>query len=120
MMQYNEPSSIKVIPTLKRTLTMDIDKYIDVCLLDEYAMGNVHEGFYLDVDSIPEHDRANFLDMLMQDDTSVRDFVLHAMQKMIDARLEDFELSKRADAGLRLVRLPDGDSRLERAVGASW
>lgn len=69
----------------------EINKYIDVCLINEYAF-QTEDGFMLDVDSLPEIEKTNFLDVLMKDDTTVRDFVLFQMQKMINERIEHYEV----------------------------
>lgn len=69
----------------------NLNQYIDLCLIDEYATKSSTEGYSLDVDSIPENDKENFLHILMQADTSVKDMVTHAMQKLINDRLADME-----------------------------
>lgn len=59
-----------------------IDKYIDRCLIDEYKFNHK-----VDIDDIPHHEKMTFLDILMSNDTNVRQDVLCAMQKLIDERL---------------------------------
>jgi hypothetical protein len=73
----------------------EINSYIDRCLIDEYATKNFDDGYYLDVDDLSEHERSNFLDVLMKHDTNVRDYVLFQMQKLIDQRLPEVEAEKR-------------------------
>ena len=46
---------------------------------------------------IPQPELGHFLDLLMGDDTHVRDMVHDAMQKMIDARLPEVEERDRSD-----------------------
>jgi hypothetical protein len=107
-----------IIQLAKGMANMDeINSYIDVCLIDEYAEKDFENGYSLDVDSLPENERANFLDRLMQEDTTVRDLVLYHMQKLIDERLPEREAEDRQHAGLKLIRLSNGDTQLVRA---SW
>lgn len=77
-----------------------IYNYIDRCLLDEYAVCEDF-NYSLDVDSLSEHEISNFLDLLMREDTSVRDFVLCQMQKMINERIPSFGGKKLRDKGYR-------------------
>jgi hypothetical protein len=95
----------------------EINRYIDVCLIDEYADKDFANGYSLDIDSLPDHERANFLDLLMQHDTNVRDLVLYHMQKLIDERLPERELEDRHGSGFKLIRLSNGDTILERRPG---
>jgi hypothetical protein len=67
----------------------DLNKYVDRCLIDEYADKNLEEGHILDIDSVPENEQTNFLIKLFETDTGLRDFALHYMQKMIDERLPE-------------------------------
>jgi hypothetical protein len=109
---------MKTIPIVKGMTNMDsLNQYIDLCLIDEYAEKSFTEGYSLDVDSIPEHDRSNFLDELMRHDTTVRDLVLYHMQKLIDERLPECEVKDRQNAGLRLIHLSNGDTMLVRERG---
>lgn len=94
-----------------------LEQYVDLCIIDEYAEKSFHEGYTLDVDSLPDNEISNFLDELMKRDTSVRDYVLHSMQEIIDERLGECELRDRDDAGLTLVHMSNGDTRLERRRG---
>jgi hypothetical protein len=73
----------------------EINSYIDRCLIDEYATKSFDEGYSLDVDDLSEHERSNFLDVLMKHDTNVRDYVLFQMQKLIDQRLPQVEVEDR-------------------------
>jgi hypothetical protein len=120
-MQYNKIVTRKVIP-LKRNLTMDdLNKYIDICLIDEYANKSFEDGYTLDLDDLPDHEISNFLDRLMQEDTTVRDLVRYHMQQMIDARLPECEVEDRSRAGISLVQLSNGDSYLQYPRGeSSW
>jgi len=90
----------------------ELNRYIDTCIISEYADKDIHNGYTLDVDSLPEHERANFLDELMKHDTAVRDLVLSHMQKLIDDRLPECEANDREDSGLRVITFPNGDRRV--------
>lgn len=90
----------------------ELHRYIDTCLIDEYADKDFHNGYTLDVDSLSEHERSNFLDELMKHDTTVRDLVLYHMQKMIDERLPECEAKDRDHAGLRVITLSNGDRQI--------
>ena len=72
---------------LKDLPPMQIERFIDKCLIDEYADKDIFEGYFLDISQIPDNVLSTFLDKLMSEDTNVRDYVHHAMQKLIDERL---------------------------------
>ena len=73
---------------------MQLNKYIDTCLIQEYGTPNPSlNAFELDLDDVPEHEIDNFLHVLMSDDTNVRDFVRHSMQKLIEKRLQEVNLT---------------------------
>lgn len=76
-------------------MTMTVNQYIDLCLIDEYADKDHVNGFALDLDDLPKHEIDNFLDVLMEDDTAVRDLILSHMQKLIDERLPERERDTR-------------------------
>lgn len=80
---------------LRITTMKNLNSYIDHCIIEEYADRNLKNGYSLDVDDLPKHDFDNFLNMLMEEDTSVRDYVRCSMQKMIDARLPEVESKAR-------------------------
>jgi hypothetical protein len=90
----------------------ELNRYIDTCIIAEYAEKDFHNGYTLDVDSLPDNERANFLDELMKHDTAVRDLVLCHMQQLIDDRLMKCEVTDRNDAGLRMITLSNGDKRV--------
>lgn len=90
----------------------ELNRYIDICLIDEYANKNVNRGYSLDIDSLPEHERSNFLDELMKNDTTVKDLVLFHMQKLIDERLSHCESKDRDLLGISVVRMSNGDEYL--------
>lgn len=75
-----------------------INKYIDLSLINEYADKDFIDGYSLDIDEIPANEQANFLDLLMHNDTEVRDFVLDHMQKLINSRLTVMEREERFDS----------------------
>lgn len=112
-MQYNDMSRKGYGKQAKRKLAMDeIESYIDHCLIDEYADKDFYHGYTLDVDSLSEHEKANFLDLLMRNDTSVRDLIHHHMQKLIDDRLPECEAKDRQNAGFTLIHLSNGDVQI--------
>ena len=74
-----------------------ITQFIDRVLIDTYADKTNHREYFLDVSMIPQPELGHFLDLLMGDDTHVRDMVHDAMQKMIDARLPEVEERDRSD-----------------------
>ena len=89
-----------------------LNHYVDICIIDEYADKDFQNGYSLDVDDLSEHEKANFLDELMKHDTAVRDLVHYHMQKLIDERLPECEVKDRQHAGLKLITLSNGDTRL--------
>ena len=97
----------------------DLNQYIDVCIIDEYADKSFSDGYTLDVDDLKDHDRDNFLAELMRHDTTVRDLVLYHMQELINKRLIECEANDKYDSGLRLVRMSNGDSRLSLRQGVA-
>lgn len=76
-------------------MTMTVNQYIDLCLIDEYADKDHINGFALDLDDLPKNEIANFLDVLMEEDTAVRDLVLCHMQQLINERLPERERDTR-------------------------
>ena len=102
------------VSKIKRNFKMSLDRYIDVCLIEPYAEKNIERGFSLDIDSLPEHERDNFLDMLMKEDTTVRDLVLFHMQQLINKRLPECESNDREAKGLKTIHLSNGDTYLTR------
>jgi hypothetical protein len=92
-----------------------LNRYIDICLIDEYADKDLRNGYALDIDSLPEHTRSNFLDELMKHDTSVRDLVLYHMQEMINERLPECELHDRENRGFSMVHRSNGDTEMVAA-----
>ena len=79
---------------------MNIRKYIERNLIDEYAYKSFKNGFSLDVCDLPEHDINNFLDLLFKHDYHTRDLILNRMQELIDERLPLAECQAKYDAGL--------------------
>lgn len=70
-----------------------INTYIDHCLIQEYGVPNKELNcFELDIDDLPKNEIENFLDRLMQEDTTVRDVVRYHMQKLIEERLSEMPL----------------------------
>lgn len=92
-MKYTVIRANKEVP-MKNLIT-----YIDRCLIDEYAIKCFKKGYSLDIDALPKHEISNFLNRLMEHDTSVRDYVLYQMQELINERLPIVEAEHRYDAG---------------------
>lgn len=114
-MLYNEKTRYQD----DREHTMDgLTRYIDICLIDEYATKSFTNGYSLDVNDLSDNEKENFLAELMKYDTAVRDLIHYHMQQLINKRLPECEANDRAHAGLRLVNLSNGDTRLER--GVAW
>ena len=86
-----------------------LNHYIDICLINEYADKDLFVGYSLDVSSISEHDRNNFLDQLMQHDEAFKDIVLDYMQEAINKSLVDRECEDRDSANLMIKQYSNGD-----------
>lgn len=69
----------------------ELNKYIDRCIIDEYAHKDREGSLELDISDIPPNELSNFLSRLMDEDTTVRDFVRDQMQKLIDERIPEVE-----------------------------
>ena len=84
---------MKIPPTVKGMTNMKptIQKYIDRCVIDEYANKDYLNGFHLDVTDMSKHDQNNFLDLLMNQDDVLRELVLDRMQELINERLNAVE-----------------------------
>jgi hypothetical protein len=114
IMQYN-----KFVVRLKRNSTMDVDNYVDTCLINEYASKDLHNGYSLDVSSLSKNEIAHFFDRLMDDDSAVRNFVLDHMQKIVDERLCQMEREDRSKMGMSFSRKSNGDYELLCGEGQS-
>lgn len=95
---------------------IELEKFIDHCIIDEYATKNIEEGYYLDVDQIPAHDQNILLEKLMEADTGLRNYALAYMQQMIDERIVEVELEEREHLGFTARRTDDGDIYMMRYV----
>lgn len=96
----------------------ELNTYIDRCIIDEYAM-RTNDGFQLDVDDLPQHEKLTFLTKLLESDTSLRDSALSLMQNLINERLHDHEVEDLRERGMTRIHLSNGDTRLERQPYAS-
>lgn len=96
-----------------RQIMNQLNQFIDKCIIDEYATKD-QEGYTLDVDSIPEHDKALFLEKIMENDTTLRDIVLFHMQRMINDRIPECEVNDRFENGYQLNHRSNGDTYLTR------
>lgn len=92
-----------------------LNKFIDLCLIDTYA-DKTSRGFQLDVSSLPSNEQENFLDQLMQNDSTIRDIVTYHMQKLIDERLSFKESRDSQQSGLNVFHLSNGDIQLRRSA----
>lgn len=91
-MLYNETSRKDYDKKIKGNLIVqELNRYIDNCLIDEYATPTHDGGYYLDLDDLPEYEKNNFLEIAMKHDTSLRDEILFQMQKLINQRLNIYE-----------------------------
>ena len=72
----------------------ELNSYIDVCIIDEYAKKDCEGYLALDVCNIPDNDIENFIRRAMQEDIKLRELVYMQMQKMIDERLPEVELMR--------------------------
>lgn len=77
-----------------------IEKYIDTCLISEYADKDLKYGYSLDVAELPNHEKLNFLDFLLKYDPILRDMILDRMHELVAPRLERMEMQHKYDAGL--------------------
>lgn len=75
------------------TETIDpLYRYIDICIIDTYINKpnpRHYEDYQLSVDELSEKDFTDFLNVLLKDDTDVRDTVYASMQKLINFRLDE-------------------------------
>ena len=92
----------------------DVIRFLDLCVIDEYATKDFRDGWSLDADNIPRCDIETLVNLLMQEDTAVRDTIMSHIQTLIDERIRDREVNERYAAGFRAVRHADGDLTIER------
>ncbi len=81
---------------------MNVNKYIKYCLINEYAT-KLEDGYFLDVEELPQSELNDFVALLMLKDDSVKDFMLARMQTLIDERLDAAMLDDKSDSGFRAV-----------------
>lgn len=93
---------------------IELERFIDRCIIDEYATKNLEEGYSLDIDQVPEHDQNIFLTKMLEADTNLRNYALNCMQQMIDDRIKEVELEERNYLGFTALRDDHGDIYLER------
>lgn len=72
-----------------------INRFIDRCLIDEYADKKSKDGYSLDVDDLPKKEIKDLVDILLDEDTDTRDTVLFQIQKLINERLPIVESDDR-------------------------
>lgn len=78
-------------------------KYVDLCLIDEYADKDFTYGYSLDVTSLPTHEQENFLDFLFENDEVMKEIVLDRMQELIEQRIPWVESQDKYDAGFKPI-----------------
>lgn len=93
-----------------------LNQFIDLCIIDEFAVKDYQDGYSLDVESIPEAQQVDLLSEIMKSDTSLRETILIGMQKLIDKRLADREVQTRYASGYRLSHCWDGDPVLTNSI----
>ena len=64
-------------------------KYIDLCVIDEFAKPDSQNLYSLDVDELPDYQKFDLLTEIIKEDTDLRDIVSFHMQKLIDQRLQE-------------------------------
>lgn len=79
---------------------MNIKKYIERNLIDEYAYKSLKHGYSLDICDLPPNEISHFLDILFKHDYHTRDLILDRMQDLINERLPFAECQAKYDAGL--------------------
>jgi hypothetical protein len=77
-----------------------LSKYIDNTIIHEYADKNISQGYSLDISSLTEHEKSNFVHMLMQHDPVFQDQVSERMQELIEERIPFVESQDNYDSGL--------------------
>lgn len=77
-----------------------IDKYVDTCLIREYADKDSKHGYSLDAASLSKHEQLNFLTMLVNHDDVLQELILDRMQELIELRLPMVEAQDKYDSGL--------------------
>lgn len=70
---------------------MNLNQYIDNCIIHEYADKDQTLGYTLDAVELPKHEQSNFLEMLLEHDETFKEKVLDRMQELINARLSEAE-----------------------------
>jgi|ERR1700678_2014253 len=80
-------------------MNITINKYIETCLINEYADKDFHSGYSLDIHNIPEYELSNFLSFLIKKDNTIRDLILERMQELINDRLYRIEYLDRRNSG---------------------
>jgi hypothetical protein len=114
MYKQNKMSIIDSSKDVEFKPMIELEKFIDRCIIDEYATKNLEEGYYLDVDQIPAHDQNILLAKMLEADTALRDHALSCMQKMIDERITEVELEERDYLGFASRQDDSGDIYLMR------
>ena len=72
----------------------NISKFLNL-LFSEYANKPHDEGYHLDVQDIPQQELIDLVDLMMKDDTTLRDSVLFHIQNTINSHIGDFEANNR-------------------------
>ena|ERR1700685_165321 len=76
-----------------------LSRYINSCIIDEYAEKGHPDGYYLDVTKLPAHEINDFLNALMENDGAAREMILDRMQELVDSAIPFVESRDNFDAG---------------------
>ena len=114
MYKLNKSSIIETYRDRTTKPMIALEKFIDRCIIDEYATKNLEEGYYLDVNQIPEHDQNMLLAKMFEADTNLRNYAISCMQNMIDERIVEVELEERDYLGFTARHDDCGDIYLEK------
>jgi hypothetical protein len=77
-----------------------IEKYVDRCLIDEYADKNTQYGYSLTVSELSDHEKNNFFNFLFKHDDVLQELIMDRMQELVEERLPIVESQKFQDRGM--------------------
>jgi hypothetical protein len=82
-------------------MNMNLKKYINLCLIDDYADKDFKNGFSLCVSSLPDKELNNFLEIMVKHDPIMKELILDRMQELIDEHMPEREAKYKYDSGLK-------------------
>ena len=97
------------------TTMNNLNQYIDLMLIDEYADKDILCKYSLAIEEIPSLEKQNFLHELLKHDEILNELIDERMQVLIDKRLEEMESKDRDSMGLTVRYHADGDRYVARA-----